>query len=62
MRKNDSGGSFRRPRVRRSELAGLVGGKHFIVDTSRNGLGQTPDSQWCNPSRGALGLAKRAAY
>ena len=33
-----------------------VGGKHFIIDTSRNGLGPTPDNQWCNPAGRALGL------
>ncbi|MDE2041394.1 MAG: glycoside hydrolase family 6 protein [Patescibacteria group bacterium] len=35
-------------------VSALVGGKHFIVDTSRNGDG--PDgSNWCNPSGRALG-------
>ena len=29
--------------------------KHFIVDTGRNGLGPTADSQWCNPGGRALG-------
>jgi endoglucanase len=43
------------------QLAGLVGGKHFIVDTSRNGLGPTADSQWCNPSGRALGNRPTAA-
>ena len=33
----------------------LLGGKHFIIDTSRNGLGST--SQWCNPRGQALGVA-----
>jgi endoglucanase len=37
------------------ELSSLVGGKHFVVDTSRNGLGPAPDGQWCNPSGRALG-------
>lgn len=32
-----------------------LGGKHFVVDTSRNGNGPTPDSQWCNPDGRALG-------
>lgn len=36
-------------------IAGLVGGKKFIVDTSRNGLGPTLDFQWCNPAGRALG-------
>jgi len=33
----------------------LVGGKHFIIDTSRNGLGTATD--WCNPRGQALGVA-----
>jgi endoglucanase len=37
------------------QVAGLVGGKHFMVDTSRNGLGPSPDNQWCNPPGRALG-------
>jgi endoglucanase len=36
-------------------VSGLVGGKHFLVDTSRNGVGPSPDSQWCNPPGRALG-------
>lgn len=37
-------------------VSARVGGKHFIIDTSRNGLGPTPDNQWCNPDGRALGL------
>ena len=37
------------------QIASLTGGKHFIVDTGRNGLGPTADSQWCNPDGRALG-------
>jgi endoglucanase len=37
------------------QLSALLGGKHFVVDTSRNGLGPTSDSQWCNPAGRALG-------
>lgn len=33
----------------------LTGGKHFVVDTSRNGLGPTADAEWCNPAGRALG-------
>ena len=32
-----------------------LGGKHFIIDTSRNGLGSTRD--WCNARGQALGVA-----
>ena len=31
-----------------------TGGAHFVVDTSRNGLGPLP-GQWCNPAGRALG-------
>jgi endoglucanase len=33
----------------------LVGGKHFVIDTSRNGNGPTSDHDWCNPPGRALG-------
>jgi endoglucanase len=36
-------------------LSALVGGKHYVIDTSRNGLGPTADAQWCNPEGRALG-------
>ncbi|MBL1092477.1 MULTISPECIES: glycoside hydrolase family 6 protein [Streptomyces] len=40
-------------------LSALVGGKHFVIDTSRNGNGPAPggDDQesWCNPPGRALG-------
>jgi endoglucanase len=39
------------------ELSALVGGKHFVVDTGRNGNGPTADAQWCNPEGRALGHA-----
>jgi endoglucanase len=34
----------------------LVGGKHFIIDTSRNGLGGR-EGEWCNVPNQALGSA-----
>jgi endoglucanase len=34
-------------------ISALVGGKHFVIDTSRNGDGS--NGQWCNPSGRALG-------
>lgn len=37
------------------QISALVGGKHFVVDTGRNGLGPTADFQWCNPDGRALG-------
>jgi endoglucanase len=37
------------------QISPLVGGKHFIVDTARNGNGPAADSAWCNPAGRALG-------
>ena len=37
------------------KVSRLVGGKHFIIDTSRNGL-QTNSKEWCNPRGRALGV------
>ena len=42
-------------------ISSSVGGKHFIIDTSRNGLGPTADAQWCNPDARALGAASTTA-
>ena len=36
-------------------ISDQVGGKHYVLDTSRNGLGATADAQWCNPDGRALG-------
>ncbi len=38
-------------------VSALAGGKHFIVDTGRNGNGPTADAAWCNPDGRALGQA-----
>jgi len=40
------------------EISALTGGKPFVVDTGRNGLGPAPSSvstPWCNPPGRALG-------
>ena len=37
------------------QISALTGNKHFIIDTSRNGLGPTSDAQWCNPPNRGLG-------
>ncbi|CAM5635204.1 glycoside hydrolase family 6 protein [Streptomyces purpurascens] len=41
------------------QLSAKVGGKHFVIDTSRNGKGPytqgNPDERWCNPPGRALG-------
>jgi endoglucanase len=44
------------------ELSDLLGGREFVIDTSRNGIGPPPDQagrddEWCNPRRQALGQA-----
>lgn len=41
-------------------LSALLGGAHYVIDTSRNGLGPWPDpdddeESWCNPPGRALG-------
>jgi endoglucanase len=36
-------------------ISAQLGGKHFVVDTSRNGNGAAPGSEWCNPPGRALG-------
>jgi len=42
------------------QLSAALGGKHFVIDTSRSGNGPTPDAQWCNPLGRALGPAPTA--
>lgn len=37
------------------QISSLIAGKHFVIDTGRNGLGPAPDGQWCNPPGRALG-------
>jgi endoglucanase len=38
-----------------SAVSAKIGGKHFVVDTGRNGSGPTSDHQWCNPPGRSLG-------
>ncbi|WP_221356678.1 glycoside hydrolase family 6 protein [Streptomyces beigongshangae] len=39
-------------------LSGALGGKHFVIDSSRNGNGPyTGTNSWCNPPGRALGVA-----
>ncbi len=38
-----------------SKVSKLVSDKHFIIDTSRNGNGPSPENEWCNPRGRALG-------
>jgi endoglucanase len=41
-------------------VSSMTGGKHFIIDTGRNGNGATKDEQWCNADGRALGNAPTA--
>lgn len=42
--------------IKRGEaISALTAGKHFIIDTSRNGVGAPEDNEWCNASGRALG-------
>ena len=38
-----------------TEVSKRVGGKHFIIDTSRNGQNATSAGNWCNPTGQRLG-------
>ncbi|MFI6446184.1 glycoside hydrolase family 6 protein [Kitasatospora sp. NPDC050543] len=38
-----------------SELSAALGGKHFVIDTSRNGNGPLGGEAWCNPPGRRLG-------
>lgn len=37
------------------QVSSQIQNKHFVIDTSRNGNGPSPDNAWCNPSGRALG-------
>ncbi|MEI9939492.1 MAG: glycoside hydrolase family 6 protein [Pseudomonadota bacterium] len=37
------------------KISALVGGAHFVIDTSRNGAGSAPDNAWCNPPGRKIG-------
>ncbi len=39
------------------KLSELVGGAHFVIDTSRNGNGAAPKDEWCNPAGRKVGPA-----
>lgn len=43
------------------ELSRLVGGAHFVIDTSRNGNGSAPKDEWCNPAGRRLGANPSAS-
>lgn len=37
------------------DISDALDGKHFVIDTSRNGVGSPEDGEWCNPPGRALG-------
>jgi endoglucanase len=37
------------------DVSRRTGGAHFVIDTSRNGVGAEPGGKWCNPAGRALG-------
>ena len=41
-------------------ISRLVGGKHFVIDTSRNGV-DSASTDWCNPSGRGVGIAPTTA-
>ncbi len=43
-----------------NQISSIASGKHFVIDTSRNGQGPTPDHQFCNPPNRGLGLPSQA--
>ncbi len=40
-----------------ARVSQLVGGKHYVIDTSRNGRGAQVEREWCNAPGQALGYA-----
>lgn len=38
-----------------TNVSAKLNGKHFVIDTSRNGSGPSQDSQWCNPAGRSVG-------
>jgi endoglucanase len=42
-----------------SEISSLLGGKPFVIDTSRNGVGIRDPENWCNPTGVGLGALPR---
>lgn len=40
-----------------TEISRRVGGKHFIIDTSRNGMNVSSSTNWCNPTGQRIGTS-----
>ena len=43
-----------------NQVSASAGGRHFVIDTSRNGQGATADHQFCNPPDRGLGLPSQS--
>ena len=43
------------------DVSDRLGGKGYVIDTSRNGAGPTPDGSWCNPFTARIGAAPAIA-
>lgn len=40
-----------------TQVSQALGGQtHFVIDTTRNGVGPAPDNAWCNPQGRAIGV------
>lgn len=42
-------------------VSGMTNGSHFVIDTSRNGVGPVDSDSWCNPPGRALGTPPTTA-
>jgi endoglucanase len=42
-------------------ISGLTNGAHYVIDTSRNGVGPVDSDSWCNPAGRALGTPPTTA-
>lgn len=42
------------------QVSALLGGKSYVIDTSRNGSGPDADQNWCNPDGRSLGASPTA--
>jgi endoglucanase len=44
-----------------ARISSALGGKHFIIDTSRNGAGPSKSNEWCNPPDRQVGESPTTA-
>ncbi len=48
--------SLEKELIQNMKISNILGGTHFLIDTSRNGIGGTDDREWCNAPGRALGV------